>query len=144
MYLRAIIRGVTRLSNSLYSLNRNELKEIKRITVFLHLRTIRLLGHAGSDIESHYWTKEQITANESFDPLLHSARIVLENNCLSAIEILDHYQRVRDEVQKQAKQVIKEPKLSSAREVMEAIVPKKVIIKNQLSNDPKNLKCFFI
>jgi len=37
-----------------------ELARSKHIPVFLHMKTVRLLGHAGSDIEFHYRDKEEI------------------------------------------------------------------------------------
>ena len=40
------------------------------------MKTVRLMGHAGSDIELGYKTLDQIEAAEAEDPLLHSARII--------------------------------------------------------------------
>ena len=59
-----------------------------RKPVFLHLKMIRLMGHAGSDIESQYRSQQQIDWTESNDPLLHSARIALEQNFLSQTQII--------------------------------------------------------
>ncbi len=56
----------------------------KKQPVFLHLKTVRLMGHAGSDIESHYLSEEKIIHNEMNDPLLHSARIALEEGIYQA------------------------------------------------------------
>ena len=39
----------------------------------LHLRTVRFLGHAGSDVESGYRTVAQIRADRARDPLLATA-----------------------------------------------------------------------
>ena len=50
----------------------------QRCPVFLHMKTIRLMGHAGSDIEVGYKSLSEIERIESDDPLLHSARIMLE------------------------------------------------------------------
>ena len=46
----------------------------KRRPTFLHLRTVRLFGHAGSDVETAYRDLDQIAATEARDPLLASAR----------------------------------------------------------------------
>src|SRR5262249_54779593 len=45
---------------------------------FLHLEVTRLWGHAGSDVETTYRTTEEIEAIERRDPLLRSARRLVE------------------------------------------------------------------
>src|SRR6266540_4659189 len=45
-----------------------------RRPAFLHLRTVRLWGHAGSDAEQSYRLPEEIAENEARDPLLRNAR----------------------------------------------------------------------
>lgn len=50
----------------------------RRVPVFLRLETVRLWGHAGSDIESAYRTAAQIEASEARDPLLRNARRLLD------------------------------------------------------------------
>lgn len=94
--------------------------------VFLHVRLIRLMGHAGSDLEIGYRTQEQIELTEAQDPLLHSARILIEHNILSADEICDLYRETEAEITRLAEQVITRPRLGSAGEIMEPIVPKRV------------------
>ena len=51
----------------------------QRCPVFLHMKTIRLMGHAGSDVEIGYKSLKEIEKIESNDPLLHSARILINN-----------------------------------------------------------------
>ncbi len=63
----------------------------RRKPVFLHTKTVRLLGHAGSDVETTYSTLSKIEAIEFNDPLLHSARIALEHGLATATEIVDIY-----------------------------------------------------
>lgn len=94
-----------------------------RRPAFLHMSTVRLLGHAGSDVESLYHTQVQIEANERDDPLLHSARILLENKLLSGDEILSLYESVRQRVLRTAEQVILRPKLETPAELMSSVVP---------------------
>ncbi len=48
-----------------------------RRPVFLHVRTVRLWGHAGSDVEAGYRSREEIAAEESLDPLPLAARRLL-------------------------------------------------------------------
>jgi 2-oxoisovalerate dehydrogenase E1 component len=43
---------------------------------FLHVRTIRLYGHAGADVPTTYLPREEVEAEEAHDPLLHSVRLL--------------------------------------------------------------------
>ncbi|MDO6444450.1 thiamine pyrophosphate-dependent enzyme [Colwellia sp. 1_MG-2023] len=95
----------------------------KQQPVFLHVKLIRLLGHAGSDAEFVYRKQASIEANEQNDPLLHTAKILLENNILTATEIVDIYQNIAERVEYIAEEVVKKPRLNTANEVMESIVP---------------------
>lgn len=95
----------------------------KKQPVFLHLKTVRLMGHAGSDIESQYWTQAEIERNEFNDPLLHTAKLILENNYLTVEEIIQMYEATRKEVATKAEKAIKQPRLTSAEAVMQSIIP---------------------
>ena len=70
----------------------------QRCPVFLHMKTIRLMGHAGSEIEVGYKSLSEIERIESDDPLLHSARIMLEKKCLTSSEILSLYEQIREQI----------------------------------------------
>lgn len=89
--------------------------------VFLHMRTVRILGHAGSDAEFVYREMKDIEATEFNDPLLHSARILLENNILTKEDIIKIYQDVEVRIAQVAQQVITKAKLENAEEVMASI-----------------------
>jgi 2-oxoisovalerate dehydrogenase E1 component len=91
--------------------------------VFLHIRTIRLLGHAGSDVEIVYRDKREIAATERQDPLLHSARILIENGALTASQIVELYQGLHERIARIAEQSLTTPKLTSAEQVMASIWP---------------------
>lgn len=95
----------------------------KKKPVFLHIKTVRLMGHAGSDIESQYAAQTEIEATEFNDPLLHSARIILENNYLTADEIIDRYETIRADVAAKTEKAIKRPRLTSASAVMSSVIP---------------------
>lgn len=94
-----------------------------RKPVFLHMRTVRILGHAGSDAEFVYRKMSDIEAGEFQDPLLHSARILLENNILNAEQIIDIYTNVENRVAQVAETAASKPKLETAAQVMASIVP---------------------
>ncbi len=93
----------------------------QRKPAFLHMQTIRLLGHAGSDIEFGYSTLEKIEATEFNDPLLHSARILLENNILSPEEILHLYERVRERVKHIGQYAMQRPKILKPEEISASV-----------------------
>ena len=100
---------------------------VNRGPVFLHMKTIRLMGHAGSDIEVGYKSLKEIEEDEKNDPLLHSARIMIENNCLSKTEILSLYEQSRKQIGKVFEYAISRPKLKKAKEVMSSIISTKHI-----------------
>ncbi len=91
--------------------------------VFLHVKCVRLLGHAGTDVELQYRSKAEIEATEQQDPLLHTARIILELGALSATDIVQKYQAIGQQVQQIATEVVGSAQLASRAAVMAAIVP---------------------
>ena len=94
---------------------------IDRSPIFFHMRTVRLMGHAGSDIEVGYRPLAEIEATEFNDPLLHSARILVENKCLSAEEILNLYESARAQIGFVYDAATLRPKLESSKDVMASI-----------------------
>jgi len=100
-----------------------ELCRRHRSPVFLHLRTIRMLGHAGSDVETEYHTTAEIEEVERRDPLLRSAQIVVESGLMTADEVLARYEAIRTRAAEVAEDVVKRPKLKTAAEVMAPLAP---------------------
>lgn len=96
-----------------------------RKPAFLHMGCVRLFGHAGPDAQHMYLSNAQIEEAETHDPLLHSAHILIENNILSAAQILDLYNETDARVARAAEQAIKRPKMKTSAEVMESIIPPK-------------------
>lgn len=92
-----------------------------RKPAFLHMKTERLLAHAGSDPEWIYHSIEKIEAAEFNDPLLHTARYLIEQAILSADECLELYQQNKKRVDHIAEQVINLPHLESPEEVRESL-----------------------
>jgi 2-oxoisovalerate dehydrogenase E1 component len=45
---------------------------------FLHVRTVRMMGHAGSDVEQTYRTPQEIEATEARDPLIATATMLID------------------------------------------------------------------
>ncbi|HKQ48487.1 MAG TPA: thiamine pyrophosphate-dependent enzyme [Phycisphaerae bacterium] len=94
-----------------------------RAPVFLHLKVVRMLGHAGTDFEPAYHTLEEIAAAEALDPLLQSAKLVLHAGLMRPNDILDQYEKLRARVKAAADKVVTRPRLSSAEEIMAPLAP---------------------
>lgn len=100
-----------------------QIARIKKEPVFLHIKTVRLLGHAGSDIESQYLSAAEIEANELNDPLLHTAQVLLQKNILSREELIACYKKTEKNIALLAQQAMQEPRLNSAKAIMRDIIP---------------------
>jgi 2-oxoisovalerate dehydrogenase E1 component len=95
----------------------------RRRPVFLHLKTVRLLGHAGSDVETTYHTKEQIEANEANDPVLKTALSLIEHGVMSPEEILERYDRAGNQMRAAGEEAKQRPKHTEVATVIEPIEP---------------------
>ena len=95
----------------------------KRQPVFLHMRCIRLYGHAGADVQTAYLSQAEVDATEAQDPLLHSARRLIEDAGLSNTDVLTIYSQIEDRVMRSAEAVITKPRLNSAPDVMASLLP---------------------
>lgn len=94
-----------------------------RKPAILHMSCIRLYGHAGPDVEAAYRPMAEIEATEAHDPLLYSAARLIAEGIATKSEIIDTYQRIFEETSSRSKEVIKRPKLTTAADVMAAIIP---------------------
>ncbi|WP_017932617.1 thiamine pyrophosphate-dependent enzyme [Robiginitomaculum antarcticum] len=95
-----------------------------RRPVFLHLSTVRLMGHAGADIETAYRNLAQIEALEATDPLITMAAHLIKSGH-NADGILAQYEAMRDRVERAAKRAFKAPKLSGYDAIAAPIIPPK-------------------
>lgn len=95
----------------------------KRQPVFLHMSTVRLMGHAGADAEVAYRTKQQIEETHQNDPLLHAASLCVESGALNHEQIIQLYQDIDQRIAAIGQQVIKRRKIRDAEEVMSSLIP---------------------
>ena len=65
---------------------------------FLHVKTIRLYGHAGADVPTTYLSREEVEAEEANDPLLHSVRLLDQAGALSPEQALAIYEETNARV----------------------------------------------
>ena len=94
-----------------------------RRPALLHLRLVRLLGHAGSDVEQLYRTPQEIEAAESRDPVLSAAKALIAQGWLTRDEVLSLYEETRARVHALGQEAVRRPKLTSAEEVMAPLAP---------------------
>ncbi|MGI9388814.1 MAG: thiamine pyrophosphate-dependent enzyme [Boseongicola sp.] len=95
----------------------------RRKPAFLHLSMVRLYGHAGSDLQQSYLPKHLYEDWEANDPLLHSARLLIDANILSSADVLEIYDETDKQCARVAAEVTTRPRLSSAQEVMASLIP---------------------
>ena len=94
-----------------------------RRPTFLHLRTTRIMGHAGTDFEIEWRSIEELCAVEAGDPLLRSAAIALESGLMSKDEILALYEDTRRKCFAAAEDADRRPRLTSLQDVMAPLAP---------------------
>lgn len=95
-----------------------------RRPAFLHLRTVRLMAHAGSDVETSYRRADDIAADLRRDPLLGTARLLVDAGVLSPVQVLERYEATRAEVLAVVDEVEQAPQLESAAAVMRPLAPR--------------------
>ena len=94
-----------------------------RRPTFLHLKTARLTGHAGTDFEIEWRSIEELVALEGSDPLLRSAAIALESGLHTKQSLLDQYEAIRKRCFDAAAEADRRPKIASLDEVMKPLAP---------------------
>ncbi|MGZ8746542.1 MAG: thiamine pyrophosphate-dependent enzyme [Mycobacterium sp.] len=93
----------------------------RRRPAFLHVRTVRLMGHAGSDYEPSYRRPAEIVAEYDRDPVLCTAKLLIDTGVLTPRDVLDRYEAKRANVIELADQISELPQLDSAHAVMEPL-----------------------
>ena len=94
-----------------------------RKPAFLHLRTVRLYGHAGPDVVTSYLPRSEVEADEAHDPLLYSARGLVASGAATAAQALALYTDTLEEVAQAAQEMVDTPRLQNAAEVMASLIP---------------------
>ena len=94
-----------------------------RRPTFLHLRTTRIMGHAGTDFEIEWRALEELCAVEAGDPLLRSAQIAVESGLMSADEVLALYETTRARCFEAAEAADKRPRLTKLEDVIAPLAP---------------------
>jgi 2-oxoisovalerate dehydrogenase E1 component len=107
----------------------------RRKPAVLHVRTIRLYGHAGADVPTTYLPKAEVEAEEAQDPLLHAVRLLHETGALDPAVALAIYDETQGRVARIADQAVTRPRLKTAADVMASIIPPRR--ENRPTNGPR-------
>jgi 2-oxoisovalerate dehydrogenase E1 component len=94
-----------------------------RRPTFLHLRTTRIMGHAGTDFEIEWRSIEELVQVEATDPLLKSADIALRSGLYDADALLELYEDTRKRCFAAAEDADRRPRLDSLEDVMAPLAP---------------------
>jgi 2-oxoisovalerate dehydrogenase E1 component len=97
----------------------------KKRPVFLHMETVRLYGHAGSDVQLTYLPKAVIEADEERDPLAYGAALMLAGGLMTAAQIAELYQDIGSTLARTAEDAIRRPKLTTRSAVRASLIPPK-------------------
>lgn len=97
-------------------------RETRRPT-FLHLKTTRIMGHAGTDFEIEWRSIEELVTVEASDPLLRSAATALESGLYSKDELLALYETTRKRCFAAAEDADRRLRLQTLDEVMAPLAP---------------------
>lgn len=97
---------------------------LHRKPAFLHLKTIRLFGHAGADAEATYLSQSQIAQNHANDPLWFGAAYILSKGWLNATQLLHWLQTLEQQIVRVSHSVIRQPKLQGPEAITDSIIAK--------------------
>jgi 2-oxoisovalerate dehydrogenase E1 component len=83
---------------------------------------VRLLGHAGTDVEQIYRTKQEIEETEAQDPLLHTATLLVEGGWMTPDEVLALYEDTRERLRALGQEALRRPPLEDTAEVCSTLL----------------------
>lgn len=109
----------------------------RRKPAFLHLKTVRLYGHAGADVPTTYLSKSEVEAEEANDPLLHSVRLLDQAEALAPEKALKIYIETCARTDRIAAEAATRPHLTNAQDVMASLIPPKRVCKPTNGPDAK-------
>jgi 2-oxoisovalerate dehydrogenase E1 component len=96
-----------------------------RVPVLLHLSCVRIGGHAGSDVESGYRDRGEITTDLGRDPLAATMRALVATGTLTPEEVRARFELARDVVADAAVRAVRRPQLISTAQVIAPLAPRR-------------------
>lgn len=91
--------------------------------VFLHIKCVRLLGHAGSDYEIDYRELAEMEDEMQLDPILYSISTILDQNVMTREEIISLIAGLEQQIADEIEGVVDEKELKSASALKAPIIP---------------------
>ena len=88
-----------------------------RKPAFLHLRTVRFGGHAGTDVEGAYRTAVEMRADAERDPILGTAKALIATGWTRS-DLVRRHDEIADIVYKVAGELVNAEQLTTAADVM--------------------------
>jgi 2-oxoisovalerate dehydrogenase E1 component len=107
-----------------------------RKPLFLHIRTVRYGGHAGTDVEAGYRTAAEIRADATRDPILGTARALLAAGTYTTEQLLQRHDELRALVYATASEVADAAMLTDAADVMRPLAPRRPMLVAELAAPP--------
>jgi len=99
----------------------------QRRPAILHLETVRLMGHAGADAEVAYRAATELDRDLARDPLVRTAELITSAGLAGPAELLARYDEIGWLVRTLAEDVLAEPKLTSAAQVVAPLAPRRPV-----------------
>ncbi len=110
---------------------------------FIRFKTVRLMGHAGSDIESVYRNLKELEASERQDPILRSAKTIIGNGFLTHDEVLKIYLDLEKRIDRIGEEIILRSALTDTEAIVASVVQFKELKKMpELPSDESRMKIF--
>jgi 2-oxoisovalerate dehydrogenase E1 component len=93
----------------------------QRRPAFVHTKTVRLMGHAGSDVEANYMPLDAIERNEARDPLLAFADLLLRTGAVTREQILAIHDDTDRRLRRAAEEASRRPKLTTVEAIVQPL-----------------------
>lgn len=106
-----------------------------RSPVFLHLACERVWGHAGSDADGEYRSRDDIARAEDADPVLVTAQSLVDAGVLAPKELVEMLDHGLAFVREESKRAVLRPKLVTRAAVMESIAPEQEGVRAEARRD---------
>lgn len=96
-----------------------------RRPAFLHLRTVRFGGHAGTDVEAAYRSQAEMRADAALDPIIGTASALVAAGRRTPAELLARHDVIRERVYAAGRSASERPQLTSVEEVVRPLAPRR-------------------
>ncbi len=91
----------------------------------LHLRTVRYLGHAGTDVETGYRSAASLRRDHEADPILATAGALVSAGVRTPAGLVGEYRVQRGHIRSRALQLLDRPKITTTAEVVAPLAPRR-------------------